>query len=230
MINVDWKKFVIVFFITALLFATGFYFSNYLSNRKINQIKDMQDKISIDILSLETRFALLKQSSCEDFNGDSILSDELASVGTRLEFLESTLGAKNEDVIGFKKYYSILEIKDYMLMDEMSTRCKLASHLILYFYSNDSDCTKCDEESLVISAIREKYSKLRIYSFDYNLDLSVVKAMLQIYKIKDTELPALVLDDELLTGFRSIDELDLKIQKSFKLQETKPVNANKISS
>ena len=40
-------------------------------------------------------------------------------------------------------------------------------------------------------------------------------------KIKDTELPALILSDELLTGFRSIDELELKIKESFKLQETK---------
>lgn len=222
MINVDWRKFIIVFFITALLFATGIYFSNYLSNRKINQVRDMQDKISIDILSSETRFALLKQSSCEDFNSNSILSDELSSVGTRLEFLESTLGAKNEDVIGFKKYYSILEIKDYMLMNEMSARCKLTPYFILYFYSNASDCTKCDKEGVVLSSLREKYSKLRIYSFDYNIDLSAVKAMLQIYKIKDTVLPVLVINGEVLNGFHGIDELDSKVQKAFKLQETKP--------
>ncbi len=43
--------------------------------------------------------------------------------------------------------------------------------------------------------------------------------MLDIYKIKDTLLPALVIDDDVLTGFHSVDELGSRIQKSFKLQE-----------
>ena len=146
MVNVDWKKFIITFFITASLFVIGIYFGNYLGNRKINQIKDAQDKISIDILSSETRFALLKQSSCEDLKGDSILSDELASVGSRLEFLESTLGARNDDVIGFKKYYSILEIKDYMLMNDVSARCGSIPHFILYFYSMKNNCPNCSKQ------------------------------------------------------------------------------------
>jgi hypothetical protein len=70
----------------------------------------------------------------------------------------------------------------------------------------------------VLSALRTEYPELRVYSFDYSTDLSAVKAMLQIYKIKDTLLPALVLGDEVLTGFHSIDELDAIVQTSFKLQ------------
>ncbi len=54
--------------------------------------------------------------------------------------------------------------------------------------------------------------------------------MLQIYKIKDTELPAMVLDDEVLTGFHSVEELEAKIQKSFKLKEAKPEEATQKAS
>ncbi|MEI7709159.1 MAG: hypothetical protein WCI76_00425 [bacterium] len=218
--NVDWKKFIIVFFITASLFAMGIYFSNYLSNLKINQIKDAQDKISIDILSSETRFALLKQTSCEDLKGDSILSDELTSVGSRLEFLESTLGSKNEDVIGFKKYYSILEIKDYILMKEVSARCKSIPHFVLYF-SSTVDCSNCSKQWYALTEIHDKYPELRVYTFDYNTDLSAVRSLLQIFKIKGTELPALVLDDTLLPGFHSVNDLDIQMQKFFKSQHSK---------
>jgi hypothetical protein len=42
--------------------------------------------------------------------------------------------------------------------------------------------------------------------------------MLQIYKIEDTKLPAVVLDDEVMTGFRSIEELEEKIKISFDLE------------
>jgi len=74
----------------------------------------------------------------------------------------------------------------------------------------------------VLSTLREKYPELRVYSFDYSIDVSAVKAMIQIYKIKDTELPALVLDDELLTGFHSIEDLESRVKESFKLQEAIP--------
>ena len=45
--------------------------------------------------------------------------------------------------------------------------------------------------------------------------------MIDIYKIEDTKLPALVIDDSLLTGLRSIEELEEIIKDSFKLQEKK---------
>ena len=76
-------------------------------------------------------------------------------------------------------------------------------------------------ESTQMHLLRNKYPELRVYSFDYSIDLSAVKAMLAIYKIKDTELPALVLDDKLLTGFYSLEDLELYIKESFKLQEKK---------
>ena len=45
--------------------------------------------------------------------------------------------------------------------------------------------------------------------------------MLQIYKIKDTVLPALVIDDNVLTGFHDVEELGKLVQESFKLQGIK---------
>jgi thiol-disulfide isomerase/thioredoxin len=90
---------------------------------------------------------------------------------------------------------------------------------ILYFYTTASNCSLCQQESLVLSALRTEYPDLRVYSFDYSTDLSAVSSMLQIYKIKDTALPAMVIDDNVLTGFHSINELDSLVQASFKLQE-----------
>ena len=216
---VDWKKYIIVFFITIGLFLSASYVSNYFADKKINQIKSIQDEIAVNILSSETQFSLLSELSCKNVSG-SILSGELGELGRKLEWEEENSGA-TEEVSYLKKYYSLLQIKDYLLMKRISERCKVKSAFILYFYTTAENCSECEKESLVLSALRDKYPELRVYSFDYSTDLSAVKAMLQIYKIKDTELPALVLGDELLTGFHSIDELELKIKESFKLQETK---------
>ena len=226
--NIDWKKYLIVFLITVGLFFTASYLSNYFGNKKIDQLKSIQDKIAINILSSETQFALLSESSCKNVSG-SVLSGELDELGRKLEWGQENLGATDE-VSYLKKYYSLLQIKDYLLMKRISASCKVKSAFILYFYTTAENCSECEKESLVLSSLRDKYPELRVYSFDYSIDLSAVKALLQIYKIKDTELPALILDDELLTSFHGIEELESRVQESFKLQETKPVANNKKNS
>src|SRR3989338_6935689 len=203
--NIDWKKYLI----------------NYFGNKKIDQLKSIQDKIAINILSSETQFALLSESSCKNVSG-SVLSGELDELGRKLEWGQENLGATDE-VSYLKKYYSLLQIKDYLLMKRISASCKVKSAFILYFYTTAENCSECEKESLVLSSLRDKYPELRVYSFDYSIDLSAVKALLQIYKIKDTELPALILDDDLLTGFHGLEDLESRVKESFKLQETKPI-------
>lgn len=221
----DWKRYITVFFITLALFLTALYLSNYFGDKKINQLKLIQDKISIDILSSETQFSLLSELSCKNISG-SVLSGELADLGHKLEWGQENIG-NIEEVSYLKKYYSLLEIKDYILMKKISSRCNKKSAFILYFYTTAQNCSECEKQGIVLSTLREKYPELRVYSFDYSIDLSAVRAMLDIYKIKDTALPALVIDDELLTGFNSIESLETRIKDSFELQEAIPKEKTK---
>lgn len=214
---IDWKKYLIVFLITVCLFLTASYLSNYFSAKKIDQIKNIQDKVAINILSSETQYSLLQESSCKNVSS-SILSGELDELGKKLEWSEKNLNS-TEEVSYLKQYYSLLQIKDYLLMKKISKSCGIKSAFILYFYTTAENCTLCEREGMVLTNLREKYPDLRVYSFDYSVNVSAVKALLSIYKIKDTELPALVLDDEVMTGFHGIDELDAKVQNSFKFQE-----------
>jgi len=216
----DWKKYLIVFFITIFLFVTAIYLSNYFGDKKVNQLKSIQDKIAIDILSSETQFSLLSELSCKNIS-DSVLSGELRELGQKLEWGQNNIVGTTEELSYLKKYYSLLQIKDYLLMKRVSTRCGVKSAFILYFYTTAENCSECEKEGIVLSSLRDKYPELRVYSFDYSTDLSAVKSMLDIYKIEDTKLPALVIEDDVLTGFRPIEELEAKIKESFKLQEPK---------
>jgi len=220
---IDWKKYLIVFLFTVGLFLSASYVSNYFGDKKIDQLKLIQDKISIDILSSETQFTLLSELSCKNIS-DSIISGELGELGRKLEWGQENIGM-TDTVSYLKKYYSLLEIKDYLLTKKISARCNTKSAFILYFYTTAENCSECEKQGLALSALRDKYPELRVYSFDYSIDLSAVKAMLQIYKIEDTKLPALVIDEDVLTGFHSIDELEIRVKESFKLQETKPEEA-----
>lgn len=223
--NIDWKKYLIVFLITTGLFFTASYISNYFSNQKVGQLKTIQDKIAIDILSSETQFSLLSELSCKNIS-DSVFSSELGELGSKLEWSQENLGSTDE-VSYLKKYYSLLQIKDYLLAKKISARCGVKSAFILYFYTTAENCSLCEQESMVLSSLRALYPELRVYSFDFSTDLSAVTSMLQIYKIKDTALPALVIDDNVLTGFHSIEELELRLKDSFKLQGTTPAVTSK---
>lgn len=202
---IDWKKYILVFIITALLFVTGFLLSNYFGNRKISQLESIQDTVSTDILSSELRFALLERSSCDYFVGDSaLLSEELGTFGRRLAFMEEQLGVENKNVKQLKKFYSLLQIKDYLLTLNLSEKCDLDSNTILYFYSND--CEDCNRQGYILTELREKHHGLRIYSFDYNLDTPALNTLISVYGVID-ELPVLVINEEVYSGFKTIEDI-----------------------
>lgn len=207
--NIDWKKYVIVLLITVGLFVTAIALSNYFSDKKINQIKSIQDKIAVDILSSETQFSLLQELSCKDVNS-SILSQELANLADKIIYSEKNIG-NNDEIIALKKYYSLLEIKDYLLMQKVSDRCGIKSVFVLYFYGNEDTCKDCVKQSYVLDTLRAKYPEFRVYSFDYNLDLSALKALISIYKVPDAPLPALIINKEVYSGFKSVEDIEKKL-------------------
>ena len=203
--NVDWKKYLIVFFITLLLFSSALYLSNLLNNKRVEQIKSDSDKMSLDIISSEIQFSLLQELSCKDVS-TTVLSSELNSLADKITYTENNIGNTNNDVIGLKKSYSLLEIKDYLLMKKITERCGQKPIFILYFYDNDK-CVDCTKQGYVLTSLREKYPNLRVYSFDYSLDLGAIKSMISIYKVPN-ELPAMVINGKVYSGFKSVEDIE----------------------
>jgi hypothetical protein len=202
----DWKKYIIVFFITITIFVTALWTSNYFNNKKINQVKNTESTISLDLLSSEVQFSLLQEQSCKDVESSTILSSELNSLADKIAYSESNIGAENVDVVSLKKNYSLLEIKDYLLMKKIRERCGEKSIFVLYFYKNDN-CDDCTKQGYVLTSLREKYPELRVYSFDYNLDLSAIDTMVSIYKVPD-DLPAIVINGKVYSGLQSIEQIE----------------------
>lgn len=207
--NINWLKYFLAFIITAVIFATALFLSNYFGQKKIDEIRSIQDKISIDILSSETQFSLLESSACRDI-GTSTLSSELGSLGDKLSITESDRGATDNEVETLKRYYSLLEIKDYLLMNQITAKCKKTPLSIIYFYSTDEGCSDCQREGYVLDELRKRYPGLRVYSFDYNLDLSAVKTLIKIYKIQN-KLPAIYINDKIYYGFQSVSDLETAV-------------------
>jgi len=205
----EWKKYAYTFLITAVIFITAILASNYFTQKRLTEIKDIESQISIDISASETQFSLLSELPCSEIS-NSLLSGEMGALGDKLSFMEESRGSNDQEVLSLKKYYSLLEIKDFLLMQKIKSRCGSNSSKgglsIMYFYSNKGDCDDCQKEGFVLTKLREDYPELRVYSFDYNLDLSAVQTLIGIYNI-EKKLPVILVNDRAYYGFKSVDDI-----------------------
>lgn len=197
--------------ITVILFGTVLYAVNYLNDLRVQELGNIEDKIALDTLSLETQFDLLAEAPCSEVSEGSVLSGELNDLADRLSFAEERLGSDNEEVVRLKRQYTLLEIKDYLLMKRLAKECKnLKPVFVLYFYSNKGDCAGCAEAGYALSYLRQTYPGLRVYSFDYNLDLGALKTLRSVLGIKEP-LPAYVINGKNFNGLTSLKELEAKL-------------------
>ncbi len=205
------SKYLVVFLITLGLFATVFYVSSTLTNKKLTELNTIQNNISTDLLSAETQYSLLGELDCSQVS-NSVLSDQLNELSKKISYLESSSG-KSDELTQLEKQYSLLEIKDYLLMKAITKRCGQKSVFILYFYTTSENCSECVKQGYVLTDLREKYPALRVYSFDYGLNLSAVETLIKVYNVQDTKLPALVSDGNIYTGFHSVEDIEKLIPK-----------------
>lgn len=199
--------------ITVVLTGTVAYAVNYLNRARVDELTAIGDKLAIDILSLDTQFSLLTAAPCDSVSSSTTLTSELADLGTRLAYAESQLGSDNPQVIRLKDQYSLLEIRDYLITKQLAAACGTKPPVtVLYFYSNAGDCTDCDKAGYALSYLRDTYPALRVYSFDYNLELGALKTLIAVTKVNNT-LPAFVINGKHFYGFTSLEDLEKQFPK-----------------
>lgn len=222
------RKYIYAFLITAVIFGTAIFASNTLGQKKLAEVRDIEDRLALDILSSETQFALLEETQCKDI-GNTYLSKEVGNLAERLSYAESENPKDDPAVINLKKYYSLLEIKDYLLMKKVTEKCGIKPTFVLYFYTNQGDCEDCQKMGYVLTALHEKYPNLRVYSFDYNLDVEAIKALISIYKVEN-KLPALIINGDPYYGFRPLEELETTVPAIQRLQQELTASTTKATS
>ncbi|MDD5433300.1 MAG: hypothetical protein PHE77_01430 [Candidatus Pacebacteria bacterium] len=204
--KLNWGRHLTVLLATAIIFAGGFYLSNTVVEKKISAITKLQQGLSIDILSLETQFSVLSQAPCKNLN-ESTLTKELFDISQKLESVGNTLGKDNPDFLMLKKYYSILEIKHWLLLKKAAKDCKTNIVSIIYLYSDKKNCPSCENQGYILTTLREKYPFLRVYSFDYNLALAPLDTIKSIYLLEPS-LPITIVNDDAFYGLKSKEELE----------------------
>ncbi len=192
--------------ITVVLVGTVAYAISYLNQQRVAELSAIEDQLSIDTLSLDTQFSLLETAPC-DTASSTDLTGELTDLGNRLAYAEGQLGSDNAEVIRLKEQYSLLEIRDYLITKQLAAACGTKPITVLYFYSNAGDCAECAKAGYALSYLRDTYPALRVYSFDYNLNLGALTTLIKVEKLKDA-LPAFIINGKHFYGFTSLADLE----------------------
>jgi len=198
--------------ITLAIIGTVAYAISYLNSSRVAGLATIEDQISIDTLSLDTQFSLLETAPCDSIASSTTLIGKLADLGTRLAYAEGQLGTDNPQVLRLKQQYSLLEIRDYLITRQLASACGTKPVTVLYFYTNTGDCKDCDKAGYALSYLHDTYPSLRVYSFDYNLDLGALKTLIGITKLHGP-LPAFIIDGKRSYGFTTLADLEKQFPK-----------------
>lgn len=200
--------YVIAFIVAATVFSIGVFVGKTIDDAVVNDI-------SGDVSSLSQRLTmtqLLWLLEEDNPNFCSVYVSELEEVDEQREYLGQLLTVLEEKKEIYapetKKEYFLLEAQSYLMAKKLSSLCMEEEDvLVLYFYSNQ-ECRLCAEQGTSILMARdesENSDKIRIYSFDGDLESPVVDAFMSQYNI--TGYPSVVINEEVHSGFVSKDEL-----------------------
>ena len=162
------KRIMLAFLIATIIFITGFLVSYLVSYSKSQSISISQEKIRYNLLNFELERELLS-FSCEGFNPYRLAS-ELDSMGSILGILEERFGKLDKKVIEQKRFYTMLEVQHFLLVDDYNKRCEGNFPILFFFYSNNKEyADRAEEVRFILSSFKNKNSEAMVYSFDYDL-------------------------------------------------------------
>lgn len=202
----DAKKYIYSFVITLFIFSVAIFASKFISNSKINELSKIQEEISLAIISNEISDNDTGGISCQDIlNRNYKLSSEIGTLAEKITFLEEG-GNTSDEISVLKENYTLLLIKDYLATLKVDSDCDLGLSQVLFFYSNN-DCDQCVEQGYVLTALREKYDFVRVYSFDEGIELGSQKVLMDKYGIKGP-YPVVYINGKVYNGFQSLSKLE----------------------
>lgn len=214
----NYRRYILALVISLVIFMSGFLASNTLTNKKLESLQNVENDISLNILSSETEYDILKEVSCSNFSNQTALTKEIGQLADNLSILESN-NENDARIISAKKRYSLLLIKDYLLSKRLSENCGTKPAFVIYFYGNADVCPECVKTGYALSSLRQDYEKLRVYAFDYNLDLPLIKTFASLYGVREDQLPAVIINNKMYVGLDTKEAIDKLLPKEVKTKD-----------
>ncbi len=199
------RKLILAFILATVIFIGVFILANTIAYNKYQDILHAQEELRYDLLSFEIENELIGKS-CDNFNPYRF-SDKVGDMQAVIEILEERFGKTDSRVLEQKKIYSLLEVQHFLYIKEHNLNCEDIFPTILFFYSNQGSFEEEAEKiGRILTSLKKQKPDIMIYSFDYDIDASIVSLLKQKYNVSSAN--SLVLDEGIAEqGLDNIDDL-----------------------
>ena len=203
--KINKTRYLAVFASVTLIFLFGILMGQMINEYKMSEFSTQQRNLRTYLLSLTLQTELASKYICDiDVFG---LTREKVKMGQELDFLENRLGKDNDGIIELKKEYSLLSIRQWLLVEKTKEVCDRDITTILYFYSNVENASICESQGYILDYLYRKYPEsVAIYAFDRDIDTPALNTIKSIYDI--TEVPSLVINGKLYPGLQGKEKIE----------------------
>lgn len=203
--KVNKMKYLSVFSVVTLIFIVGIILGQAINEFGVRDFTRAQADLKVYLLSLDVQTELASKYICEV--DVFALTKDKAELGRQIESLEDKLGKDNKEILGLKREYSLLSIRQWLLLERMNEECGKGLTPILFFYSNVENASLSESQGYVLDYLYDKYpNRIAIFSFDMDLEDSALNALKSANNV--TIAPSLVINDELYPGLQRRNEIE----------------------
>ena len=199
------SRIALALLLASLLFVALFFIAYGFSYWAFQNLSHQTNSLRTSVNELDV---ILSDFKCDD---DLLIesSELFDSAADRLTLLENRFGKRDSRVLEQKIIYSELEALHFDIVKRFNKECNGSYITVLFFYSNSNGKLEAMSEAMgfVLTTFEHQNSdKIMVYSFDRDLDSTVVSSLIENYKI--TEIPSVVVNEgEPFTPKRFVDML-----------------------
>ncbi len=211
------KLYLIAFVITLGIFLLGMFLGLVIDSKRVSYVQTTAKQQVVDFNSLQLQYQYLNTLG-EEKNCDALLKTfdraikALEDTRVRLEAYDRNSQINKDEYALLKREYTLAQFNYWFLAEKASKLCDEKISTILYFFSDEDTCPKCNEQAFVLTYLKKLFKdKLLNFAFDERLGeqegiIAIMKTTYGMY-----EYPSLIVNGELVSGFTSAEQLLTRI-------------------
>ncbi|MBN1157578.1 hypothetical protein JXA85_08215 [Candidatus Woesearchaeota archaeon] len=198
--------FLLAFFITAFLFVAMLLMSSFFYNERQDYIDTEMQNMYNSFNEMQVFMMMAEtygdEMACLAFQSRLAGMDrEIWDLGLKIDRYRQSSEEFQKDPYykEQKKLFNENEVVYLMLLNKVREKCSLNQTVLLFFYKNSEVCSKCDDQSFVLTDINKEIDEeISIFSFDTELNITAIDLLVKYYEID--EYPCIVLENNKFCG------------------------------
>ena len=213
--KVSFKKYLVAFILTLIIFAGGIILGAVLENFRLDDSRqiNLNEKVNLRSLQLQQNYIDSGIADCASLN--QILESNIDELGKKVEIIS---GYEKNSVLNEQEFslqlrdYFLTEIQFLLISQEIDQKCQRNSVKVIYFY----DENKFDTQGRILDYLKDLFGgKVLIFSFNSGFkEEPMINMLLTSYGI--SEFPAVIVEDEVFQEHTAVKPLMKTICNQFK--------------